>query len=378
MKISHVTQRYFVLVLGLGALTLSGCSTWNQLIGTEESVDYQSTVRADPLSIPPDLTQINQDARYRAPEGTASFSQYAQQQQEQRAITDRDRVLPQPEGIRVMRDGDLRWLIVDQPAEDIYPRIIEFWGRQGFTIRNQDPRAGIIETDWAENRAKIPEGWLRSALGKVLDQVFDSGERDRFTTRLERDGNRTEIYISHQHMEETPTADGAAFKWVFGKEDPGLNAAMLARLMVYLGAEQSQAADQVRSASQSVPQGGATEITEGGAALAVHEPFDRAWRRVGVAIDSARFTVEDRNRSAGDYYIRYLDTDTGEEIEQQTVFGRLFGSRNTAEPLKLRIHLAEQAGGTQVTVLNEAGQTQTDATARRILSVLADNLKTTR
>src|SRR5690625_1354842 len=118
MKISHVTQRYFVLVLGLGALTLSGCSTWNQLIGTEESVDYQSTVRADPLSIPPDLTQINQDARYRAPEGTASFSQYDQQQQEQRAIKERDRVLPQPAGIRVMSDDELSWLIEYHPAND--------------------------------------------------------------------------------------------------------------------------------------------------------------------------------------------------------------------------------------------------------------------
>ncbi|HLR78622.1 MAG TPA: outer membrane protein assembly factor BamC [Burkholderiaceae bacterium] len=370
MKISHVTQRYFVLVLGLGALTLSGCSTWNQLIGTEESVDYQSTVRADPLSIPPDLTQINQDARYRAPEGTASFSQYAQQQQEQRAITDRDRVLPQPEGIRVMRDGDLRWLIVDQPAEDIYPRIIEFWGRQGFTIRNQDPRAGIIETDWAENRAKIPEGWIRRALGAIIDQVFDSGERERFRTRLERVGDRTEIYVSHQHMEETPTADGTTFKWVFGPEDPGLNAAMLARMMVFLGTDVQQAQQLVTQAEQHTAGPDISIADDGRAQLLLGEPFDRAWRRVGVAIDSAGFTVDDRDRSTGDYYVRYLDTDTGEKIEQQNFIGRLFGSRNRAEAQQYRINVAQQGAGSRVTVLDAQGQEQDTETARRILTVL--------
>ena len=360
----------------VSVLSLSACSSLEELVGTTESVEYKSTVSGDPLSIPPDLTQANKNTRYVAPEGVARLSDYAASQRQR--LDPADRVLPRSASMQVLRDGTLRWLSVAESPHILFPQIVEFWNEQGFTIHTQNPEAGLIETDWAENRAKIPEGWLRSALGKVLDQVFDSGERDRFTTRLERDGSRTEIYISHQHMEETPTADGTAFKWVFGKEDPGLNAAMLARLMVYLGAEQAQAAEQVRAASQSTVQGGATQISADRTALTLDEPFDRAWRRVGVAIDSARFTVEDRNRSAGDYYIRYLDTDTGQEIEQPTMFGRLFGSRNTAEPLRLRIHVVEQGGGSVITVLDETGQMLTDDTAQRILTVLADNLKTTR
>ncbi|WP_417251571.1 outer membrane protein assembly factor BamC [Castellaniella sp.] len=353
---------------------LAGCSTMGQLTGQTESVEYKSTVTGDPLSIPPDLTQAADNTHYRAPEGVASLSAYSASQRTQSA-NPADRVLPQTPGIQVMRDGTLRWLQVDEPAETLYPKLIEFWGQQGFTINNQNPKAGLIETDWAENRAKIPEGWLRSALGSVLDQVFDSGERDRFSTRIERLNGKTEVYISHQHMEETPTGDGTAFKWVFGKEDPGLNAAMLARLMVYLGADQKQAAQEIQNASKDAGPATTAQLDEGQASLTVNESFDRAWRRVGVAIDSARFTVEDRNRDQGDYYIRYLDTDTGEKIEQQTVFGRLFGTRNSAEPLKLRVHLAGQGSATQVTVLDEQGQLLTDATARRILSVLDKNLK---
>jgi len=361
----------------LGLLIVSGCSTVGQLTGAKESIDYKSTVTGDPLVIPPDLTQANDDTHYKAPEGTATLSSYKAGQAAQSANPS-DRVLPQSSNMQVMRDGSLRWLVVDEPAQTLYPKLIEFWGEQGFTIHSQDPKAGLIETDWAENRAKIPEGWLRSALGSILDQVFDSGERDRFTMRLERDSaDKTEIYISHQHMEETPTSDGTAFKWVFGKEDPGLNAAMLARLMVYLGEGQQQAAQQLKQATNDTGPTTAADITRHQASLSMAEPFDRAWRRVGVALDSARFTVEDRNREQGDYYIRYLDTDNGQKIEQQTIFGRMFGTRNSAEPMKLRVHVAQQGGGSEVTVLDQGGQQLTNGTADRILTVIAQNLKTT-
>src|SRR5690606_17426536 len=194
-------------------------------------------------------------------------------------------------------------------------------------------RTGLIETDWAENRAKIPEGWIRSALGSIIDQVFDSGERERFRMRLERvDGNRSEIYISHQHMYEQPTVDGAAFRWVYGEEDPGLNAAMLARLMVFLGTDVQRASGLV-SEAEKVDTRPSVEAVPDRTALVLAESFDRAWRRVGVAIDSAGFSVEDRDRSQGDYYIRYLDADLGEKIEQQNFFGRIFGAKNTAEPV---------------------------------------------
>jgi len=263
---------------------------------------------------------------------------------------------------------------VERPPEEIYPQLLEFWSEQGFTIRSEDPRTGLIETDWAENRAKIPEGWIRSALGSIIDQAFDSGERERFRMRLERvDGNRSEIYISHQHMYEQPTVDGAAFRWVYGEEDPGLNAAMLARLMVFLGTDVQRASGLV-SEAEKVDTRPSVEAVPDRTALVLAESFDRAWRRVGVAIDSAGFSVEDRDRSQGDYYIRYLDADLGEKIEQQNFFGRIFGAKNTAEPVDYRIHVQEQGGSSYVTVRDANGMTQEDDTAKRILSVLVDHM----
>ncbi len=375
MKTSrHPRSRFALLALGTGLL-LSGCSTWNQLMGTEESVDYKSTVRGGSLSVPPDLSQINEGAYYRAPDGVASYSQYAQTQEDQSRRSAADRILPGQEGITVHRDGDVRWLVVDQPAEVLYPKVLEFWGDNGFTIRKEEPGTGLIETDWAENRAKIPEGWIRKALGAIIDQVFDSGERERFRTRLERVNGKTEVYVSHQHMVETPTTDGAAFKWVYGKEDPGLNAAMLARMMVYLGTDVQRAQDLVTQAERA-PQGPEMRVaTDGKAALDMDEAFDRAWRRVGVAIDSAGFSVEDRDRSTGDYYVRYLDTDTGEKIEQPNFFSRMFGARNKAEAGRFRIHVQQAGAGSRISVLDEAGREQDTETARRILNVLMGHMQ---
>lgn len=364
------------VTLAAGLLALSGCAQLKQAVNAEESVNYKSTVAGQPLSIPPDLTQISQDAHYKAPAGTATtYSQYQQNQQAQKALGPSDKILPTTAGAQVMRDGDLRWLEIDKPAQDVYPKVIDFWGHEGFTIHSQDPKAGLVQTDWAENRAKIPESWIRSALGGIIDQVFDSGERDRFRTRIERVNGKTEIYISHEHMIETPTADGAAFKWVYGKEDQGLNAAMLARLLVFLGTDVQQARTLVAQAEKDPSQPKVTQAPAGQAEVKLGEPFDRAWRRVGVAIDAAGFSVDDRDRSSGDYFIRYLDTDSGRKLEQSNFLTRMFGAKDTTEAARYRIHVAQEGAGSTVTVLDQNGQRDNSATAQRIISVLGGHMK---
>lgn len=367
------TPRLAGLALLLATIAVSGCAQLDEMMGGE-SVDYKSTVRGEPLTIPPDLTQANRNPQFKTPEGGTTLSQYTEGQRTHTSLVDADKVLPQQAGISVMRDGTLRWLSIDRPAQDVYPRIIDFWGEQGFTIFSQNPTTGLIETDWAENRKKIPESWLRNIL-KIVDQVFDSGERERFRTRLERVNGKTEVYISHEQMIETPSGDETTFRWVPGKEDPNLNAAMLARLMVFLGTDIDEARAKVTQAEQAGAAEQLVQPLDGQVALSLSEPFDRAWRRVGVAIDSAGFSLEDRDRSTGDYFIRYLDTDTGIKRDQENVFTRLFNKGSQAEAEQYRIHVAEQGGRSTVTVRNAQGQQDSSATAQRILSVLSTHLK---
>lgn len=358
---------------------LSGCSDINQMLGNDESIDYKSTRRGEPLSIPPDLTQANADPRYKAPAtGTTTFSQYQAQgqaaaAQQQPQTTN---VLPQRGDMKVERDGNLRWLVIQRPPEELFPKVVDFWTDTGFSVATNDPRSGLIETNWAENRAKIPESWLRQLLGAVLESAYDSGEREKFRTRVERVDGHTEIYISHSQMLEKRTGpDGAQVQWTHGKEDPGLNAAMLARLMVYLGTD-IDAARKLVAQAEAAPQRPEVQqsVRAEGAMLVVSESFDRAWRRVGVALDSGGFAVDDRDRSAGDYFVRYVDSDTGLKNEEPGFFSRLFGGDKKAAAAQYRIHLTGSGNDTQVTVLDPNGQRDNSATAQRLLSVLKDKM----
>jgi len=360
-------------VLTAAAVTLTGCGSLNRWVAQEDAVDYRSTSpgAGSPLSIPPDLTQVGQNAPFRAPEGSATFSQFERQAQSAGTTTSQPTVLPTNDVARVMRDGNMRWLMVNLPAEAVFPKVVDFWADQGFTINAQDASAGLIQTDWAEDRAKVPEDWIKGALGYVFSSIFDSGERERFRTRLERVDGGTEIYISHDQRVETAAADNTGFRWVEGREKPELNAAMLARLMVALGSDQERARTLIANAEQVPGKPQLTrQIAQG--SLTLNEDFDRAWRRVGLAIDSAGFSVEDRDRSTGEYFIRYLDTDTGRKIEQAGFFSRLFGRKGTSEVQNYRVHVAQQGEQSHVTIRNEQGQPENSETTRRIVAVLAD------
>lgn len=374
-----MNKRHAGLSALMSLVLLAGCSEVNQFLGNEESVDYKSAVnqRGEPLSIPPDLTQANSDPRYRAPaSGSTTFSEFQQQGVAQASAPKTSNVLPARSDMRVERDGDLRWLVVDRPPEQVFPRLIDFWTESGFTVATNNPGAGLIETDWAENRAKIPESWLRQALGAVLETAWDSGEREKFRTRVERVNGHTEIYVSHRQMlEKRVGSDGAQVQWQNGKEDPGLNAAMLARMMVYLGTDVDNARRLVQQAEAS-PQRPAVQqdVRAQGASLIVSESFDRAWRRVGVALDGGGFAVEDRDRSAGDYFVRYVDTDTGEKIEQPGFFSRMFSGDKKAQAPQYRIHLVGNGEQTTVSVLDANGTPDNSPTAQRLLSVLKDKM----
>ncbi|UOD51146.1 outer membrane protein assembly factor BamC [Orrella daihaiensis] len=369
------------LLIALVAMGLSACSTVRETLSGENSIDYKSAQRVDPLSIPPDLTQAAADPRYRAPaSGSTTLSQFQSMNQTAAATTQgaltQVAVLPSYAGIEVKRDGNLRWLVVDQSPEVLFPKIEEFWYENGFNLDVIDPKAGIMITNWAENRAKIPETGLRELLGTFLETIWDSGEREKFRTILERvEGDRTEIFISHEQMVEVLYGvEKSDVQWERGEEDPGLNAAMLARLMVYLGEDVQQAREKMAQAQEQALKPEVQNNVASNGTITIDEPFEQAWRRVGLALDSGNFAVDDRNRSTGDFYVRYVDTDTGRKIEEPGLFSRLFGSKPAPVATQYRLNLKAEGDRTVVRVFDEQGVEQTNETANRILTVLAERL----
>jgi outer membrane protein assembly factor BamC len=370
------------VTLLVGALAVvGGCSSVRETLSGQNAIDYQSTVRTDPLSIPPDLTQAAADPRYRAPAtGSTTFTQFQSQSAQSSgvgsgaAIT-QVAVLPSYADIEVRRDKDLRWLVVKMPPEVLFPKIEEFWYENGFNLDVIDAKAGIMITNWAENRAKIPESWLRQALGSVLSMVWDSGQREKFRTVLERNGDVTEVFVSHQQMVEVNYGeDKSNVRWEHGREDPGLNAAMLARLMVYLGEGVDQARKKMAQAQVDPLKPAVQNRVSADGTVVIDETFDMAWRRVGLALDSGNFAVDDRDRSTGDFFVRYVDTDTGLKREEPSFFGRLLGAKPVQPAQQYRLHLQQQGNSTVLSVFNAEGKQDSSETAKRILSVLAERL----
>ncbi len=356
-----------VTLLG-AALVLSACS----VIETDK-VDYRSTAKAPALDIPPDLTQLSKDARYTVVNGTVSASGY--QAGQAAAANGKTPVAALTLGdVRIERQGNQRWLVVNRPPEKLWDPIKDFWQENGFLLAMDQSNLGIMETDWAENRAKIPQDFIRSSLGKLLDSFYSTAERDKFRTRLERDADgNTEIYISHRGVAEVYTNErNDQTVWQPRPSDPELEAEFLRRLMVKLGASQEQAKTLVANGTPVKNAAKASTVNSQPVVL-IDEGFDRAWRRVGLALDRTGFTVEDRDRKQGIYYVRYVAAN--ENTSEPGFFSKLFSSSKPTEASKFQIAVRSQGESSTVSVLDTQGKPETSASAQRIVKVLAEDIK---
>jgi outer membrane protein assembly factor BamC len=280
--------------------------------------------------------------------------------------------------MRVVREGNQRWLVVPMPAEQLWPQLREFWTERGFNLVIDNAQAGVMETDWAENRAKIPQDLVRRTIGRVIDSLYDTGERDRYRTRIERNGATSEVYISHRGMTEEYAGDRKEQTvWTPRPADPGLEAEFLTKLMVKLGTKEAAAREVVAKAASAPPSAAArARAVSGQPALQVDEGFDRAWRRVGLALDRGGFTVEDRDRAGGLYFVRYVDPKFAATNADPGFFTKLFGrSDNAGAPVRLRIAVKGEGEKTNVTVQNSQGSPEASDVGQRIVALLVDDLK---
>ncbi|MCK0512301.1 outer membrane protein assembly factor BamC [Aromatoleum buckelii] len=364
------------------SLALAGCS--GSLVESKK-IDYKSARQLPPLEIPPDLTAPTRDDRYAVPDvsprGVATYSAYTNDRAAQPQATATEDVLPAVQSMRVERAGTQRWLVVPGNPDVLWPQVKDFWLELGFIVNIERPQVGVMETDWAEDRAKIPQDFLRSAIGGVLDGLFSTPERDKFRTRLEpgKEPNTVEIYISHRGMVEIyPTEAKDTTIWQPRAADPDLEAEMLRRLMVRLGAKEERAQAILAAAPEAER---ATLQSAGGkASLSMQESFDRAWRRVGLALDRIGFTVEDRDRSKGLYFVRYVDPEVDVESKKSEGFlSKLAFWRGkdevAASGSEYRLRVQGEEDASVITVMTREGGEDSSATARKILTLLQEQLR---
>ena len=381
----------FAPALGLIGLTalLGACTTTGDGLFAGEKVDYRSTtIKAQPLEVPPDLTQLARESRYQPQGGVVSAAAAGAVGAAPAANAAAVPVvaLNSLGDMRVLRDGARRWLVVPQTPEQLWPRLKTFWQERGFNLVEENAATGVMETNFSENRAKLPNDVVRNTLGRLLGNLYDTGERDSYRTRLERTSAGTEIYISHRGVEEVKVSDArdSSTTWRARASDPELEAELLSRLMVTLGAASEPARAAVTAAGAAPAASGVAAATgpapqavvaQQATSLNIAEPFDRAWRRLGVALDRSAFTVEDRDRSAGIYYVRYVDPKSAGK-EEPGFWSRLFG--NDTNPLaaqRYRVVVKSTAGQSVISVQSSAGNAETSSNAKAIIARLAQELR---
>ncbi|PKO66427.1 MAG: hypothetical protein CVU22_15910 [Betaproteobacteria bacterium HGW-Betaproteobacteria-16] len=354
------------LIAITAAALFSGCTVLQ-----EDKIDYKSAQRGSTLEVPPDLTQLNRDNRFSVPGATVTASGFEAGQPAQPGGSTAASTVGD---VRIERAGSQRWLVVDRPADALWEPVRSFWQENGFVLELDQEALGIMETDWAENRAKLPQDFIRRTLGRVLDSFYSTAERDRFRTRLERTpSGGTEIYISHRGMIEVYTnTQKEDTRWQPRPADVELETEFLRRLMVRLGVSEAQS----QAITATAPVVAAARVTTANnvPVMQFEDGFDRGWRRVGLALDRTGFTVEDRNRSQGIYFVRYVEprADKG----QPGLISRMFGaSRAEDAPVRYRVSVVSTDNITTVTVLSSEGRPDSSENAQRILKLLADDLK---
>ncbi len=373
------------------AFALAGCS--GSLLESKK-IDYKSaaaTATRPTLEVPPDLTAPTADDRYAVPDvspkGTATYSAYSAERAGQTAApgatSAKPAVAPQSaDKMRIERSGTQRWLVVSGSADKLWPQLREFWQENGFILNVDRPEIGVMETDWAENRARINDDVLRRTLGKVIDSLYSTPERDKYRTRVETgsEAGTVEVYISHRGMMEIyPDEAKNRTIWQPRAADPELEAEFLQRLMVRLGADEVRAKAQV-AAEPKAERASLKNADGGSAVLQVQEGFDRAWRRVGLALDRVGFTVEDRDRTQGLYYVRYVDPEVDVKSKKdEGILSKLAFWRSDKPQVpsgsQYRIYVKGMDAASSVQVLTREGGTDTSESARKILGLLHQQLK---
>ena len=366
-------------------LVLGGCSALG-INFTDDKVQYEASNTRANLEVPPDLAPVANENRFEVPSrpGVVSANtEMARAQVAGEATQERGSIVQRTVVAKLMRDGNERWLRVNADAEPLWTVVTDFWPSVGLTIRRQDAKTGYLETEWAENKAKLPQDIIRGTIGKVLDFAYSTGERDQYRCRIERnDDGTSDIFLTHRSMVEVVTGSQSdSTVWQPGPSDPTMEAEMLQRLAIRIDEEFNPDALPIKKADAAVVEDitkreSRSDVVKAADGTLEAVVLNRAWRTTGLLIDRMGFELVDRDRAAGNFIVRYLDPAYEAKVKSERgFFKRVFGSDEAIEAPEYRIHLGDEGSVTRIQVLGADGGADTTGSAGSILTLLAEQLR---
>jgi outer membrane protein assembly factor BamC len=352
----------------------------------DQSLQYKKQREAsENLEIPPDLTSGTFDDAMDVPPlgGATTYSEYVGERSKRQQIAGSGDVLPEVRDAKIRREGKNRWLEIKATPQEVWPKVVAFWRSQGILLLEQNPTTGVMKTDWLENRAEIRRDIVTNVLRKVADGLYSTSTRDQYRVRIEPGvgTGSTDLYLTHRAMEERFRSNAAGEEtstlWEPAEPDPGKEAEMLRRLLVYLGVKEQHASGPVapQPAADGATRAKVTKGPGGESVLVISDEFQRAWRLTGVALDRVGFAVEDRDRTQGIYYVRYDDPSKGEKSDGWGSKLAFWRSKDDKRVSQYQIKLTGDATQTRVVVRDDIGRPAPAETTDRILQLLSEQIR---
>ena len=365
---------------GLSALALiisstSGCGwIWGpEGYFRDRGSDYLEAQQTAPMQLPPNVsTSKRLDPLLPIPRNVADDT------------TKGEYIVPRPQPLSAIADASdytlqksagSSWVMGQHPPAEVWPVAVQFFQDNGFRLDEQRPQTGEFTTTWQHSDE------LSAAMAKRLSAAgiaADSETRVRVRIEPGVQRNTSEIYVVSAQRPAGSTSD---VDFTNRSVNTGLDAALVDDMLASMSRISEKGGSVSMLASQDSDKPNRVSLSEDGSGnpiLNVGPDLDRAWSSVGRALEQGEWRVEDINRSLGLYYIN-LSEKAEKKDEKPGFFSSLFGSAPTKEQVEARadryqVRLSKVGENVQVTVEKNINTVAPAEVARKVLSVIQDNL----
>src|SRR5471030_2110492 len=275
----------------------------------------------------------------------------------------------------LQKSGDSHWVMAQHTPAEVWPVALQFFQDNGFRIDAQRPQTGEFTTAWQRSSELSANMAQRLQAGGV---AADSEARVRVRIEPGVQRNTSEVYVVSA---ERPVGSTAAVDFTPRSVNMGVDAALVDEMLASMSriSEKGGSVSLLAAGSFDTPNRvSLSEDGSGNVVLNLGEDLDRAWSSVGRALEHGEWRVEDINRSLGLYYINLAEK-AEKKDEKPGFFSSLFGSAPTKEEVEARadryqVRLSKVGENVQVTVEKNINTVAPAEVARKVLSVIQDNL----
>ncbi|MEG0967420.1 MAG: outer membrane protein assembly factor BamC [Pseudomonas sp.] len=365
---------------GLSALALiisstSGCGwLWGEEgYFRDRGSDYLEATQKAPMQLPPDVSNAKRlDPLLPIPRNVADDNVKGEFE------------VPRPQPMSagadisdfsLQKSGSARWVLAQRAPAEVWPVARQFFEDNGFRIAEERPQTGEFNTTWQ----RFDE--LSTSMAKRLGSASSSSDNEvRARIRIEPgvQRNTSEVYIV---TVERPAGSTAEQEFPARSNNTGVDAILVDEMLASMTRSAEKGGSVSLLAARDFDAPSRVSLSEDGSGnpvLNLGADLDRAWSSVGRALEQGEWRVEDINRSLGLYYINLAEKAETKD-QEPGFFGKLFGSAPSKEEREARaeryqVRLSKVGDSVQVTVEKNINTVAPADVARRVLSVIQDNL----